>query len=169
MSDKLGQNKGTWTNSKGNNYAGTATGSTSHEKVKKSARGYYELSFTRHYLDITKRDEELRYDYAKGEISQALSIPKDMITLRKKSENQTLSSIDEVYYVKRGKESIGKVSIRTQRRLRKTDLIIVYQEKRFKPSEVTRKSTGQRKYTNKTNSALRATTRKSKNKKKRTF
>lgn len=78
---------------------------------------------------MTERDIELRQEYAKGAISGCIHIPKDMITFRKKSTNQTAISLDEVYYVKRGKDTIGKVSIRIQRMFTRSSMTIIFQVK----------------------------------------
>src|SRR5699024_8398407 len=85
------------------------------KKQRQSYRGYYKLGFVEPYNGVSERDVEIRQEYAKDLISKYTGIPKNMIQFRKKSTNQTIVSLDEVFYVKTGKEILGKMSIRVQR------------------------------------------------------
>lgn len=111
------------------NLMASGDGSNAVSKLKKSHKGYYKLAFVEPYDKMTERDIELRQEYAKGAISQYLKVPKEMITFRKKSTNQTIISLDEVFYVKRGVETIGKVSIRVQRLFSSNNMTIIFQIK----------------------------------------
>lgn len=75
---------------------------------------------------------ELRHTYAKDLVAGDIGVPVDMITLRtkKSSGQQTLTALDEVFYVKVGNVNYGKISIRTQRLRKNSLLIFVFQAKK---------------------------------------
>lgn len=105
------------------------------DNVKKeweSNKGYYRLAFVETYNKMTTRDVEIRQEYAKDLISIYARVPKDMIVFRKKSSKTSLTSLDEVFYVKIGKSTVGKMSIRVQRTFREATLAFVFQEKRIR-------------------------------------
>ncbi|BAN59639.1 hypothetical protein N374_gp194 [Bacillus phage phiNIT1] len=81
---------------------------------------------------MTEKDIELRKTYGIDLVAGNLKVPTDMVTLRakKKTGEQTLTSLDEVYYVKVGQETCGKLSIRTQRLWKSSNLIFVFQIKK---------------------------------------
>lgn len=151
---------GTWANSAGRNYTGLGSGHSGANKKKQSTRGYYHVAFVKEYQGLTERDFELKLDYGKDLVHQYTGVPYDMLSLRKKTERQTLSSVDSVYYVKTGKEVIGKLSIRAQRRFKDLALVFVYLEKDYAPKELRRLSKGQRKIGGQTKSDKRQANRK---------
>lgn len=152
---KKGLPFGTWENAAGRNYSGLGSTDNGHKEKRLSTRGYYHVALTKEYQGLTEKDLMLKVEYGKDLISQYTGIPTDMLVFRKKAERQTLSSIDTVYYVRRGKETIGKLSIRTQRRFKNLGLLFIYLEKNYAPKELRRVSNGQRSLQGKTKSAKR--------------
>ncbi|AYJ73536.1 hypothetical protein EFV12PHI1_RNA5 [Enterococcus phage EfV12-phi1] len=159
---KQGLPFGTWENSAGRNYTGLGNTDNGHNKKRMSTRGYYHVALTKEYRGLTERDFELKLEYGKDLVSQYTGVPIDMLVLRKKAEKQTLSSIDSVYYVCRGKEPIGKLSVRAQRRFKDLGLTFVYLEKNYAPKVVRRVSKGQRSLLGQTKSDKRKANRKQK-------
>ena len=106
-------------------------GADAIHKAKKSTKGHYRVEFSKVFEDMTEKDIELRHTYGKDLVAASLGVPVDMIFLKKrKAPTQTLTSLDEVFYVKVGQDTAGKLSIRTQR-LRKTNLLMfVFQVKK---------------------------------------
>lgn len=103
-----------------------------YEKELESKKGYYEVEFVKEFKDVTERDLELRQTYGIDLISGNLFTPVDMIRLEEKNKgesNQTVTSLDEVFYIRIGKRNIGKLSIRTQRVFNKVNLIFVMQKR----------------------------------------
>ena len=153
-----GHKYGSIGNIAGKNYWGTgSTKGNGYNTLRKSAKGYYYTAFVKEYAGLSDRDLELKLEYGIDLVSQYTGVPKDMLSTRKKSEKQTVTSIDTVYYIRRGQESIGKLSIRSQRRFRDKALVFVYLDKRVYPKEAslhqkTKRSQG---YTNKTTSQKR--------------
>ncbi|AMQ66658.1 hypothetical protein BH753_gp176 [Bacillus phage Shbh1] len=112
------------------------SGRDAYSQARKSLKGHYRVAFTRTYERMTEKDIELRSTYGKDLISAYVGVPTDMITLKKKrttTDHVTLTSLDEVYYVKVGKDTYGKLSVRTQRLWKNNLLIFVYQEKKVAP------------------------------------
>lgn len=152
-------------NINGNPFGG---GKSSKSKIiskrKKTHLGYYRLGFVEPYVKMTERDIEIRQEYAKDLVSRYVGAPKDMIQFRKKSSTQTSLSLDEVFYVKIGKETIGKISIRVQRMFTSSNLTFIYQEKNLRDgSTYSRDKQGA--YKRKTQSAKRRKNRKTKKQK----
>lgn len=139
----------------GRNYVGLGGTSNGHKKKRQSTRGYYHIAFVKEYQGLTERDFELKLDYGRDLVSRYTNIPAVMLTLVKKTEKQTLSSLDSVYYVKRGVETIGKLSVRAQRRFADRGLVFVYSEKHFAPKELRRTSKGQQGFTTQSKSTKR--------------
>jgi hypothetical protein len=106
-------------------------GKDAYKKSKQSERGHYRIQFTKMFNPVSEKDIELRKVYAKDLIAEDVGVPADMITLKakKSSGTQTLTSRDEVFYVKVGKDNYGKISIRTQRLWKVNILIFVFQVK----------------------------------------
>lgn len=97
----------------------------------KNHKGHYRLAFVENYTKLSPRDIELKLDYAKDLISNYVGTPEDMIKLQLKDRTQKLANMDEVYYVKVGTYTIGKLSIRVTQVLdRPADMSVVYREKR---------------------------------------
>ncbi|QZA69064.1 hypothetical protein 278BB001_120 [Bacillus phage 278BB001] len=108
------------------------SGKDAHSQARKSTRGHYRVEFTEVFERMTEKDIELRKTYGIDLVAGNLKVPTDMVTLRakKKTGEQTLTSLDEVYYVKVGQETCGKLSIRTQRLWKSSNLIFVFQIKK---------------------------------------
>lgn len=140
---KKGLPFGTWKNASGNNYTSLGSGHNGESKKRQSTRGYYHVAFVKEYKGLTERDFELKLEYGKDLVHHHTGVPTDMINFRKKTEKQTLSSVDTVFYVRKGKETIGKLSIRAQRRFKDLALVFIYLEKDYAPKELRRLSKGQ--------------------------
>ena len=125
-------------------------GKGSFKKRRKSTKGYYKVAFIESYTDITENDLAIKDKYLIDAVSRHLGVPKEMVSLRKKSTNQTLASLDEVYYVKIGVDTMGKVSMRTQRMATKINMEIVYQERNL--TDNTNQKRGMRSYDKKSKS-----------------
>lgn len=110
-------------------------GVDSYKQHKKSTKGHYKIAFMNTYENMTEKDIELRIQYGKELVAQHIGVPFDMITLKPKRIHgkQTLTSLDEVFYVRVGSDVAGKLSIRTQRTWKTTSLIIIFQEKKIAP------------------------------------
>lgn len=147
-------------NANGNLY-GSGSSKNNVAKQRKSHKGYYKLGFVEPYERMTERDIELRQEYAKDLIGKYTGLPKDLIQFKKKSTNQTILSLDEVFYVKTGIEPIGKVSIRVQRLFKTVSLTIIYQEKRLS-GDTTYSRDAQGNFKRKSQSAKRKASRKRK-------
>lgn len=87
------------------------------EAQKKSLKGTYAyvVQTTREYKDVTEADIELRAKYGKSLISNYTSTDKKLIKLNKKITSNTLTMLNEVYYVYLGGQAYGKLSISVQR------------------------------------------------------
>ncbi|AXH71196.1 hypothetical protein BSP36_150 [Bacillus phage BSP36] len=107
------------------------SGREAYTKSRQSTRGHYRIEFTQVYENMTEKDVELRKVYGVDLVAGNLGVPIDMITLKaKKKTAQTLTSLDEVFYVKVGQDTCGKLSIRTQRLWKGSILIFVFQKKK---------------------------------------
>ena len=132
-------------NSKGNLQALGKGSSNQIKKERQTNKGHYKLAFIEPFSGVTNRDVEIKQEYAKDLISKYVGYPKDMIKFRKKSAKQTVLSLDEVFYVKIGLETVGKVSIRVQRTFKANNMTIIYQEKKLRaPRKPTKKKKGSR-------------------------
>lgn len=102
---------------------------------RKSTKGHYRVEFTQVFERVTDKDIELREVYGKDLVSGNIGVPVEMITLqpKRKTGEQTLTALDEVFYVKVGKDIYGKLSIRTQRLWKSSNLIFVFQAKKNAP------------------------------------
>jgi hypothetical protein len=138
-------------------------GKDAYKKSRQSLRGHYTVSFTKTYDKVTERDIELRRDYAKDLVAQDIGVPVDMITLKARTDKgkQTLTALDEVFYVKVGKDTYGKVSIRTQRLLTSRILIFVFQVKKNAPKPPQKPYSRNKGFKRKTTSQKSETNRKS--------
>jgi hypothetical protein len=107
-------------------------GQDAYKKSRQSNKGHYRIEFTEVFEKMTEKDVELRRKYGTDLVAANVGVPADMITLKakKSSGEQTLTSRDEVFYVKVGKDNYGKLSIRTQRLWKSTTLIFVFQVKK---------------------------------------
>lgn len=106
-------------------------GAEAYNQARKSTKGHYRVEFSRVFEDMTDKDVQLRLTYGKDLVAGNLGVPVDMLTLRKrKAPTQTLTSTDEVFYVKVGADTAGKLSIRTQRLRKTTLLMFVFQVKK---------------------------------------
>ncbi len=102
------------------------------QKEWESRKGYYRLAFVESYNKMTTRDVEIRQEYAKDLIANYAKVPKDMVVFRKKSSKTSIVSLDEVFYVRIGKSTVGKISIRVQRTFSEATLSFIFQEKRIR-------------------------------------
>jgi|SRR5699024_5288220 len=118
-------------NQRGNSSLGSAS-KEAFDISKKSTLGHYRVEFTNCIYKATERDIQLRRKYGIDLISNYVGVPIDMINLKDKTKEakQTLTSVDEVFYVKVGKDNYGKLSIRTQRTWRGVTLVFVFQAKK---------------------------------------
>lgn len=109
-----------------------SNGTDAYKQAKKSTKGHYRVEFTEVFDRATERDIELRRTYGKELIARHLGTPADMVSLRakKKTGEQTLTALDEVFYVKVGQDTVGKLSIRTQRHWKGVTLIFIFQVKK---------------------------------------
>ena len=107
-------------------------GKTAYQKSKQSERGHYRIEFTKAFEGMTEKDIDLRKTYGVDLVALSVGVPADMITLKAKKQTgeQSLTSRDEVFYVKVGVDNYGKLSIRTQRLWKTTVLIFVFQVKK---------------------------------------
>lgn len=116
-------------NKNGNLFAMGGDSKKAYKSRRTGTKGYYKLGFVESYSDVTENDVSIRNKYAADAIARYLKTPHDLISFRKKSTKQTLISLDEVFYVKAGDFTVGKVSIRVQRMFSKINLDIIYQDK----------------------------------------
>lgn len=114
---------------RGNLTADNKHGKHSHSTQRKSNKGYYKLAFVEPFTNLTQRDIDLKKEYALDAIGRFYDTNKSLLHLRKKEENQSYLAIDTIYYVRLGKEPIGKVSIRVTKLFNTNSMTIVYQEK----------------------------------------
>lgn len=122
-------------------------GGAKGEKVKRQGtKGHYSLSFTRTMDNVTEKDVELKLDYGREFIYINTGVPRYLIKFQIKEEHQTLASASYVYYVRRGKETIGKLSIKVLRFGKRTKIFYVYQQKAYRPKGTRQAKT--RRYTN---------------------
>ncbi len=137
-------------------------GKDAYKRSRQSTKGQYRVGFTEMFERVTERDIELKHTYAKDLLSNYLKVPVDMIHLKvKRKPQQTLTSVDEVFYVKVGSDIYGKVSIRVQRVLRGNMLIFVFQEKRAAPKPPAKSYSRKTGFKKKTSSQISQTKRKS--------
>ncbi|AKC05083.1 hypothetical protein NGDEOPKE_00163 [Enterococcus phage vB_OCPT_Carl] len=163
-----GAKYGSWNTVVGKNYVGTG-GRTSGSNTKRlSTKGYYQVGFVKEYQNLTEKDIMLKLEYGKDLVSSYTGVPADMIKLRKKKEGQTLASLDTVYYVSIGKEPVGKLSIRAQRRFREVGLTFIYLEKNYVQRKLRGGNVRSVGYTNATKSQKRKADRRKSNKSKTT-
>ena len=144
-------------------------GKDAYRKSKQSTKGTYRVEFTKMYEGVSEKDIELRKTYGKDLISLNVGVPADMITLRTKKDNsnQTVTALDEVFYVKVGKDNYGKLSIRTQRLRRSNLLIFVFQVKKNAPKPPQKSFSRPRTYNKKSRSQKSQTSRSSWNRRKK--
>jgi len=135
-------------------------------KEWQSKKGYYKLAFVETFNKMTERDIEIRQEYAKDLIATYIGVPKSMVTFRKRSTKTTIASLDEVFYVKVGKITVGKLSIRVQRTFSQTSLNLIFQEKRIRDVATSHKK-GLRSYGGQTKSDKRQANRSSRKGKKK--
>lgn len=116
-----------------------SNGADAYKQARRSLKGHYRVEFTQVYENMTDKDIELRKVYGRDLVAGNVGVPIDMITLRPKQKTgkQTLTSLDEVFYVKVGQDNYGKLSIRTQRLWKSNTLIFVFQAKKnaYKPPQ----------------------------------
>ncbi|QFP93269.1 UNVERIFIED_ORG: hypothetical protein Xoosp15_4 [Xanthomonas phage Xoo-sp15] len=137
-------------------------GKDAYKRSRQSTKGNYRIAFTELYERVTERDIELKHTYAKDLLANYLKVPVDMVHLKvKRKPQQTLTSIDEVFYVKVGSDIYGKVSIRVQRVLRGNMLIFVFQEKKASPKPPAKSYSRKTGFKKKTTSQVSQTKRKS--------
>ncbi|AHJ87177.1 hypothetical protein BCP8-2_139 [Bacillus phage BCP8-2] len=137
-------------------------GKDAYKRSRQSTKGIYRVGFTEMFERVTERDIELKHTYAKDLLSNYLKVPVDMIHLKvKRKPQQTLTSVDEVFYVKVGSDIYGKVSIRVQRVLRGNILIFVFQEKAASPKPPAKSYSRKTGFKKKTSSQVSQTKRKS--------
>lgn len=104
-------------------------GADAYKQARKSTSGHYRIEFSKMFEHMTDKDVELRVTYGKDLVAQSVGVPVDMVTLKMKRQGvtQTLTSLDEVFYVKIGQDTAGKLSIRTLRLRKNSMLIFIFQ------------------------------------------
>ena len=131
-------------------FLGSGDGSNAQQAMRRSQKGHYYVVASKAYSPMSDRDVELRKDYARSLASEKLHTPVATIRLEPKGKPKTgLTTLDEVYIIKRGVDVIGKVSIRVQVTFSSTTMIIVVFEKRIKAKETRRNTDASRGYTKK--------------------
>lgn len=99
---------------------------------KRGVSGAYEIAFTKRYHSMTEEDIDRREAFTVHVISTFLNLPKTFIRIRpikQEATKLTASSRFERYTVTYAEQTIGKVSIQTQRVFNDTYLIIVYRSR----------------------------------------
>lgn len=96
---------------------------------QRGIHGYYVVKFVERMARVSSKEIELRQDYATQFIAVYLHTDPKLIRLKLKKQTQTLTTVDDVYYVSIGKVILGKISISTQRAFQWASLIFIYQEK----------------------------------------
>lgn len=96
---------------------------------KRKTKGYYVVEFIENIRKATDKDISFRINYAKEYLSSYLRVPVQVLKLNLKQDKQTLTTLDEVYYVVAGQFVVGKMSIRTQRAFNRNTLTFIYQSK----------------------------------------
>ncbi len=152
----------------GRNYTGLGGQSSGSETKRLSTKGYYQVGFVKEYRNLTEKDIMLKLEYGKDLVSSYIGVKADMINLRKKQDKQTLASLDTVYYVSVGKEPVGKLSIRAQRRFKEVGLTFIYLEKNYVQRKLRGGTTGIKSYTKTTKSHTRKMDRRKSNRAKTT-
>ena len=150
----------------GGNLLGSGGNKDNIKKERKSHKGYYELAFVEGFSNMSDKDVDIRQEYGRDLISKYLNVPEDYITFRKKSSKNTMISVDEVFYVKVGTDTVGKLSIRVQKLFKEASLTFVFQEKAIRPKNH-KKPTGMQGFTKKSKAEKRKTDRKGRKGKKR--
>lgn len=128
---------------KGNPYGNLFGSGHYDDNVKKeweSNKGYYRVAFTECYEGLTEREIELRQEYAKELVAMYIGTTKELVSFRKKDTSTTRVSLDEVFYVKVGNATVGKISVRVQRAFRSKDVYFVFQEKRIRDYQRTNRN-----------------------------
>lgn len=155
---------------RGNGARGTTgingNGTDAYKQSLKSNKGHYRIEFTRTFENMTDKDVELRVQYGKDLVAGNLAVPVDMVKLRAKktSGEQTLTSLDEVFYVKVGNVNYGKLSIRTQRLRKNALLIFVFQIKKIALKSPQKPYSRNKGFKKRTTGQLQQSSRKSYNK-----
>ena len=110
----------------------TSNGADAIENRKRSKKGNYVPEFVEMYSKVSSKDVELRYEYGKDLLSKHLGVRRDLVKLEEKRDGtiNTVTSRDEVFFVYVGLQVAGKLSIRTQRTWRSTDLLFIFQVKK---------------------------------------
>lgn len=115
-----------------NNLTALGGGGEAAEKTKRrSENGKYEIGFTKKLDNATEHEIELSERSGIELIHLYTHVARDMIQLKQKSELQTLTAVDRVFIVHRGKEVIGKLSIRIMRVGEKATILYVYRQKTY--------------------------------------
>lgn len=129
---KNGRKIGSIDNTLGN-LMGMGDGRGAYRSQVNSTKGYYYVEFSKKYRGVSELDIELKEVYTIDLISAHIGAHKDFIRLKPKKENLTETSVDSVFYVKRGTAVIGKVSISVRRYGDTNELLIIYQQKYLRP------------------------------------
>lgn len=80
-----------------------------------SPKSNYVVKTSREYRNLTEEDVELRRKYGLSLVSNYTNTDKKFIRMDKKITNQTLTSLNEVYYIYRAGNAYGKLAISVQR------------------------------------------------------
>lgn len=107
-------------------------GSKGVEARNKRFGKHYKVIASLSFSNISEQEIDLRESYAKSLVSNRCGIPLRQVYLELNSTTQTSTSLNEVYLIRNGKNSFGKVSVRVQRTFRGNDLYFVIQKKRRK-------------------------------------
>lgn len=104
-------------------------GTEAREK-RLDSKSTYIIETSREYRDVTEADIELRAKYGKSLVSNYTSTDKKLIRITKKESNQTLTMLNEVYYVYLGGKAYGKLAISIQRTFRGNSMTFILSRKK---------------------------------------
>lgn len=97
-----------------------------------NSKSRYSIQTSREYRNLTEADVELRRKYGLSLIANYTNTEKKLIRMDKKITNQTLTSLNEVYYVYMSGKAYGKLAINVQRTYRGTTITFILMKKEFK-------------------------------------
>lgn len=104
------------------------------EASRRNNRGHYSVSFVETYHNLTEKDIELREKYGIDLISEFTLEDKKLIKLEEKKSTQTSLGRNEVFYVRKAKYNIGKLSISYKTGFdNKTTMTFTYQTRSISP------------------------------------
>ena len=128
--------------SNSNNLTAIGTAGKGEQTKRHGTKGFYRVIFVQTMDNVTEKDVDLKLDYAREFIYTEIGIPRDFIKFQLKDQTQTMTSLDTVHYVRRGKEIMGKISIKVMRIGKRTQMYFIFQQRDYRPKDLTRKGLG---------------------------